>query len=427
MKFNDISSCFYKVLFILVLWCITYYSLTYFDLWHFFGIPKMVIIFPDLHVLLTAIDGYHQGIDVLKSNPLCYLSIPHVYSCSWFLLHHVGFSDDYRIFIGVIIIVLFAVSITELVKYKFLYFLPLILSPTLIFTIERCNNDLIIFIMLWFTGFFALSDSRKKIFFSHILLITAVSFKYYPIAFSLIYLFRKENLTSNLKHILTQALFFMIWISFVWEDLQFQQLTIPNPGYSFSFGFETFNTLCSNLLHLNVNVSFFVNSLIILFFVLSLSKFYAKNLICTKAKDTQKRLKVSLCFGGTMVLLFCYFVRTSFDYRMIFIFFILPTFLDFKFFTLKKISHFFLSPIFIYFLFLISIWIEAFREWFLLVFKAYGYDNFIPQLLFSLRAFEQCINHFSFLSTLAFSLFLICSCNKDIQNIISKFTTTKTK
>ena len=82
----------------------------------------MEIIFPDLHVLLSAIDAHYQGINVFKENPLCYFKIPHVYSNAWFLFHYLGFSDQYRLFIGIITLIIFSIAVAWLSKKKLLLF-----------------------------------------------------------------------------------------------------------------------------------------------------------------------------------------------------------------------------------------------------------------------------------------------------------------
>ena len=68
-------------------WCTIYVVLDTFSLWSFWGVRNMMTRFPDLHILLSAIDGHHSGIGVMRENPLCIFEIPHVYSRAWFNLH----------------------------------------------------------------------------------------------------------------------------------------------------------------------------------------------------------------------------------------------------------------------------------------------------------------------------------------------------
>ena len=121
----------------------------------------MEIIFPDLHVLLSAIDAHFQGINVFKENPLCYFKIPHVYSNAWFLFHYFGFSDQYRLFIGIITLIIFSIAVAWLTKKKLLLFVLFLCSPAVLLAIERCNNDVILFLMLLLTAKLAFSKSNK--------------------------------------------------------------------------------------------------------------------------------------------------------------------------------------------------------------------------------------------------------------------------
>ena len=160
-----------------VCWSSLYIFLEYTSQWHIWGINKLSPTFPDLHVLLSAIDAYFLGYDVYKENPLGYYNIPHVYSKLWFLFHYLGWSDTHRIIIGLLILICFSFAVSSLLKDHLIYSIPFVFSPAILMAIERCNNDIIIFLLLLIVGKLSLSKNKSQLIISHLLLFIAIGFK----------------------------------------------------------------------------------------------------------------------------------------------------------------------------------------------------------------------------------------------------------
>lgn len=388
-------------------WLIIFYILETHSLWSYWGVQNMEIMFPDLHILLSAIDAHFLGINVFRENPLCYFKIPHVYSEAWFPLHYLGFSDEHRLLIGFLLILFFALGVSWQIKDSANLFIPLCISPAILLAIERCNNDLIIFLLLFLVVKLALSEKNHWVLAGHILLYVLIALKYYPVAFSVIFLFSKENLYKKFIHISAPIIFFLLWICYCWNNLQIQKNTIPEPGYVSSFGFFPFNSLISHMTGLKLEVSYILLVVFTLFTAYTIFKFLIKHTNQKSVITSPNRCSLALCFGGCAILLFCYFVKTSFDYRMIFLFCSLPFILSYQFQFQNSFSSFFLSPICMLLAFTLSAWFEFIREWISIITRNTMLEVNLPSILFFTRASEICLNHYSIILLISFALYIL--------------------
>ena len=388
------------------IWVSLYCILNLFSLWSYWGVQKMDIIFPDLHVLLAAIDAHYQGINVFIENPLCYFKIPHVYSNAWFPFHYLGFSDEHRFFIGIVTLFIFGVAVSWLSKKKLFLFFLFLCSPAVLLAVERCNNDVILFLMLLLTAKLTLSKNNKLLLIAHLILVFCTALKYYPVAFSVIFLLRNDDLKIKLKNLAIHIVFFFVWIFLSWENLQLQKHIIPDPGYAWSFGISPMFTLFAHLTGSKVFSFVFITflSLIIIYFAFNF--FNRIDFFCSD-KNSDLSFATVLFVGGTLILVFCYLVKTSFDHRMIYFAFCFPFFTK----LLSKRSNFlskhYLIPLLIYLSITISSWFECFREWFTICLRHSSFESVLPNGLFIVRSLEISINHFSFITILGMSIVII--------------------
>lgn len=377
--------------------------LKYFSASQVWGVQSYDILFPDLHVLLCSIDAHFAGFNAFLENPFCEWNIPHVYSRLWFYFHYIGFSDSNRVLIGISILSIFVGATGTILSKNKICGLFFIMSPAFLLAIERCNNDLIIFILLLFPVLKIRDRNLLTTIVSHLILIICVSLKYYPIAAAIIFFFRDETLKRKLIHISIQSTFFILWIVHVRSDLILQMNFIPNPGYAWSFGFDLLNSLTSNLLNIDRQIGYFsLGTLTIAYLYYACSKIHSLQFF-EKTLEI-KSIYFDMYVVGTSILCFCYFVRTSFDHRMIYFIFCIPLLLAFPKKTTDKAPTLF-SPLILVITFIISSWHEFIREWCVFFLKEFQLNDQTPLFLFGLRSMEILLNHFIFTTLLAF---LIC-------------------
>ena len=412
LKYKDEIS---TILLFAILISAVFLSLNYFSAWQVWGVQSYDILFPDLHVLLCSIDAHFAGYNAILENPFCEWNIPHVYSRLWFYFHYLEFSDSNRVFIGISILSIFIGATGTILSKNKIYGLFFILSPAFLLAIERCNNDLIIFILLLFPTFKIKDTKLLPTIASHLFLILVVSLKYYPIACVLIFFFRNEKLRLRLLHISIQCTFFILWIVHVKSDLILQKNIIPNPGYAWSFGFELLNSLTLNLLNINKQTSY------ILLGIVTLAYLYYSCLKMHSLQFLEKSLEIKSSYIdmyviGSSILCFCYFVRTSFDHRMVYFIFCIPLLLAFHKKTTDKVPVLF-NPLILVISFIISSWHEFIREWGVFFLKKLQLIDHTPLFLFGLRSVEILMNHFIFTTLLAFLICLLLNTILSFRNI----------
>lgn len=380
-----------------------YISLNYFSGWHVWGVQSYCILFPDLHVLLCSIDAHFAGYNAFVENPFCKWNIPHVYSRLWFFFHYIGFSDSNRTFIGLSLLIIFISATGTILSKNKVYGLFFIMSPAFLLAIERCNNDLIIFTLLLFPILKIRDRSLIITIVSHLILIFCIALKYYPIASSVIFFFRDETFKKKLIHISIQSTFFISWIVYVRSDLILQKDFIPNPGYAWSFGFDLLNSLTKNLLNIDKHIAYYsLGTLTIAYLYYACSKIH--NLQLVQDSLLIKPFYFDMYVAGSSILCFCYFVKTSFDHRMIYFIFCIPLLLVFHKNNSYKVPILF-SPLLLVISFIVSSWHEFIREWCVYFLKEFQMVDHVPLFLFGLRSLEILFNHFIFTTLLAF---LIC-------------------
>lgn len=170
---------------------VTYgYDKTY-GLWN---VPTMYPHFADLRVITTASETYAQGIDPLIRNPTDQLQRPMNYPRVWQNLFKFGIDQTHTTGVGIVLIMLFFIG-----NYLFLqktgtkslvFVMPMLFSPAVLLGIERANIDLLMFFLL--SAVIVLAN--KSYVSSLCLVFTAFTLKLYPI-FGLAVLLRIEKTT----------------------------------------------------------------------------------------------------------------------------------------------------------------------------------------------------------------------------------------
>lgn len=403
MKLNNFYASFVIVI---VSWFTIYSVLDSFSLWFHWGIPSMNFLFPDLHTLLTAIDAHFLGFNVFVENPLCYFKIPHAYSEAWFIFHYFGFNDHYRVYIGIFLIIFFAILVSWQIKDKPLFFLPLLCSPSIMFALERCNSDILIFILVFISCKLCLSKKIKWFWIGHLLLSFSIALKYYPVAAAIIIFFRKEKLHIRFILFSTQIIFFLFWIYYCWDNLKIQKAFIPEPGYFSSFGFSPLIAFFTNITGSSELLCMAILIVITLFISFKFFKIYKNHIDNSSSNLSSNQFPEALCACGLSIIAFCYFIKTSFDYRLIFLFFIFPFILNLKIKIYKDFRFFFITPLFFLYSCILTVWFEFIREWITIFAKFMEIDNYLPNLLFITRTSEIFLNHYLITISLSYCILI---------------------
>jgi hypothetical protein len=190
--------------------------------------------------------------------------------------------------------------------------LYLFFSGSSLLLIERGNIDLIIFII----SFFVL-NINYNIWIAFLYLL-AVLLKLFPF-FGILGVFNKlKNFKVNFFILIFSLSYFFI----SYRDIFSISNNTPKTG-DMSYGLLAVKL---NLLKkLNLDVNYFYILLTVLFIVLMVYFLFRKYFL----QDTDVRYKSSFLFGS-LIYLATFVINTHFDYRLVFIFFIIPSVLFFK-------------------------------------------------------------------------------------------------
>lgn len=151
---------------------------------HFFGVAPFRFPFVDAHGVVTAIECSRRGVDVYIVNPCDVLGRLHVYSPLWLRLGVLPIDASWSEPLGLLTDLGFLASLVLLPVPRHMpgtLVLALgVLSPAVIFAMERANVDLLIFILAMLTGYLAIQSQRLRLL-SYPLIVLAASLKFYPV------------------------------------------------------------------------------------------------------------------------------------------------------------------------------------------------------------------------------------------------------
>jgi hypothetical protein len=149
------------------------------------GIIAMYPTFSDLIAILAAGEADQLGWDVFASNPLDPLNRPHVYGPWWLVVGKMGLVRADAWWLGLLLISLFiatAVAVLRPSNGRMLFpALGLMISPPVFLALERCNNDLVIFILLVAAVWFVTRQWRAGMLAGCGLIVLAAALKLYPL------------------------------------------------------------------------------------------------------------------------------------------------------------------------------------------------------------------------------------------------------
>lgn len=149
------------------------------------GFSPYAFPFLDLHALLAAADCHRLGIDVYLSDPCDELSRPHVYSPLWLDVMPKFISRESINPVGIVLDLLFILSLPLVMRPRSwgecLFFIASALSTTVVYALERANNDVIIFLLMVSAGTL-FAGSRRGRLAAYMIFLVGTLLKFYPLA-----------------------------------------------------------------------------------------------------------------------------------------------------------------------------------------------------------------------------------------------------
>lgn len=231
----------------------------------------------------------------------CALNYPKVWiTISKFFLKN-SYTNYYLVITFIIYSYIFYYFIKQYKSYFFLYFY---LSGVSLLLLERGNVEIIIFFLLFFS---LIQKNILKLIFLYL----SIILKIFPI-FSIVSLIS----TKNIRFLIFTILFLILYFFYTFEQFQFIFNNTPNSG-DMSYGTKA---ITSNIYkHYNLDFNNYLLSLLLIIFTIFSYQFFLKKKF-KKIKYTNEEMFVS----GSAIFVGTFLLGSNHDYRMIFLFFVIP-------------------------------------------------------------------------------------------------------
>jgi hypothetical protein len=251
----------------------------------------------------------------------------------WQYARFIGFRESYTVLIAYLQLFFFLMSTAYVyanIQGKYItIFLAILISPSILFCVERGNIDLLVYS---FTVLFILFLTKRKVVSGVFLLFASIT-KIYPF-FAIPALLTLDKKTGQRLLILVAILFF-IYIGFSYGDLK-QMALILEPKADLGFGWESF---LLQLGPLNINWNVLAVLFILMTFLLAVFVFF-KNEAHFSYWQPSRELNAFLV--GSCIYCGLYILGSNHNYKLIFLLLCVPFLLqNIKVFSLNSVVMFF--------------------------------------------------------------------------------------
>jgi hypothetical protein len=166
-----------------VLWLVGAHQ-PYMAFFRLLGVEPFRFPFLDAHAVLAAIECHRLGIDVYAWNPCDALGRFHVYSPLWLHLSILPVTTAWTNPVGLVLDVCFLAGLVALPPAQrpitTVVMSAAVVSPAVIFALERANNDLLMFLLAMLAGCLALRSGWPRLL-GYAAIVVAAALKFYPV------------------------------------------------------------------------------------------------------------------------------------------------------------------------------------------------------------------------------------------------------
>lgn len=193
-------------------------------------------LFQDLKVITYAMDCLRQGIDPLMDGS-CYKNISFNYPTSWYILQYTGLGSEHTIPLAIFLILGFLTTVYFLLgRLPFkegVFYSFVMVSPPVMLAIERCNNDILFFI-LFFLALYLLKQKSRIRYLAYLIFSFSAMLKIHPVfAFGTAL---REKKPVIAKIVLPAILLFVAYCLLYYTEIMKSGKITPRPYDLFSFG-----------------------------------------------------------------------------------------------------------------------------------------------------------------------------------------------
>lgn len=264
--------------------------------------------FADMRTVQGALLSIQQEFNPQLVNPGDPWGRPMNYPSLWVVISDffaLNFEKNYLIFIISGVTTYLSICLYALRKYPSIWLLLAIFSGSSLLAIERGNNDLIVFILIFFSA-------SKNLLLTSLLIIFASVLKIYPI-------FSAITLSNNKKYFIAITSLVGIYLVYIWPEIENIKRNTPISAIM-SYGAPSISEALK--LKLNVNLNAWLMAIFMIAFALlsgNSNKVKNNSTIKTKKENEFKLFQI-----GASIFLSTFIVSSNWDYRLIFLILCIP-------------------------------------------------------------------------------------------------------
>jgi hypothetical protein len=216
-----------------------------------------------------------------------------------------------------------------------------LMSPPIVFLLERSNLDLFIFLLLLMVFHFLrkIKSNLIVIYFTYFIVLFVSLMKFYPVILLLL-VFIEKSLSKKSKIIvfLICTSIFLFYNILHWDDLKFILSKIPGPT-ELAFGRKVF--IQEFIPSAYVSIISFIPFLFFIFMIFYLDKVKGKTV---HFQNNNFKSKTGLIFlVGALIYVLSFLLSNNYDYRLVFLLFTLPYFFENRNENIfKKVNYFYI-------------------------------------------------------------------------------------
>lgn len=293
--------------------------------WHFVIGP---VHLPDVHPFLDMkgrlahIQGHMMGLDVYnRPNPLDPLKRINDKPSYTLMLGYLGLNLQHAVPLSIFFIILMVFGTLFLIKprtwWQMIAAYLALCSPSVLLAAERGNDDIIIFGFLLCVPIFLSKNSLSANAVAFCLISLVSPAKYYPFAAYILFAHLQKNNRQIFFWLTASISAISVFLLFTYREILFLHSRIPKPSGLTTFG--------AKLLFELLGFKSPIPQLLSLVALSTLLMFVAMPLLHRRAilPKIEKR-EENYFLLGVAILVFCFFLNSNNDYRLIFCLFLFP-------------------------------------------------------------------------------------------------------
>ena len=199
------------------------------------GIYDYGKVYLDSYAVLAAVDAVRAGADPHAANQLDVLLRPHVYSDWWLTLRWLGVTREQNFLVGTAwggaFVLAVMVTARPRNRWEALWLSALMVSPAVLFVLNRANNDLVIFVLLAGCSLAATAPAWGRTLVAAACLGLATGLKYFPAPAALAFLWVRP--VRRMPAVLLAALVLVaLALAGVWPQVDRSRFLIASGVYT---------------------------------------------------------------------------------------------------------------------------------------------------------------------------------------------------